>query len=159
MIARQEGPCITLETEWGKNDVDKELVKQKFEESEETEVTDDQGVKTKKYKKTSGYVRTFMGNNVECLINTTWVDFTQVCQDFTHWDREILFNEVGCCLRQDAPQLQYQSLITTKYANTTRRTKTTFDEMFQKHLTIVAGSENQRDTCLYYLAHIKKPVI
>ena len=78
MSARQEEPCITLETEWGKNDVDKELVKQKFEESEETEVTDDKGTKIKKFKKISGYVRTFMGNNVERLINTTWLDFHQV---------------------------------------------------------------------------------
>lgn len=157
MSARQEEPCITLETEWGKNDVDKELVKQKFEESEETEVTDDKGTKTKKFKKISGYVRTFMGNNVERLINTTWLDFHQVRQDFSHWNGETLFNEFGRCLRQDA-QLQYQTLLTTKYANMTRRTATSFDEMFKQYLTIIAGSENQRDTCIYYLTHVKKPM-
>ena len=34
MSAHQEEPCITLETEWGKNDVDKELVKQKILKSQ-----------------------------------------------------------------------------------------------------------------------------
>ena len=36
MSARQEQPCITLETEWGKNDNEKEVIKQKFEETIKT---------------------------------------------------------------------------------------------------------------------------
>ena len=119
MSARQEQPCITLETEWGKNDNEKEVIKQKFEETIETVVTPDPKTPentVKTFAKYSSMVRTFHGNNVERLINTTWLDFSNARKEFSHWTGPQLFTQFQKCLRAEA-QVQY---ITIWYKKSTQ---------------------------------------
>ena len=113
MSARQEQPCITLETEWGKNDNEKDVIKQKFEETIETITTPDPKtpeVTVKTLSKCSATVRTFHGNNVERLINTTWLDFSNARKEFSHWTGLQLFTQFQKCLRAEA-QVQYHDLV------------------------------------------------
>ena len=160
MSARQEQPCITLETEWGKNDNEKEVIKQKFEETIETITTPDlkkPEVVVKTFTKHNAMVRTFHGNNVERLINTTWLDFANARKEFSHWTGPQLFTQFQKCLRAEA-QVQYYDLVQDKYSDVNSQTESAFERMFPKYLTVIACAENQRDTCMYYLERVKKPL-